>query len=650
MANFIPNAWDPTVSPYEVRKLRPNVISPVRNVKASSATDPVAFLEQSLGLDSDLDFFIRCQPGSRRHVMHLVHDLFRVAEIVAKEGNWVDTFYESADRVPHRQAIVEAETGRALTYGELDALSSQGVKPLSIIPLIFENSIDYVVTYLGVLKIGCCVAAINNNLRAAALIHCLKVATGDLIIFGTSLSEPIKAVSSELSARFVCMGDDFKNVQWTTGCCLADVLPFASERLPLEVRRAAKPTDLAMFIYTSGTTGNPKPVSISHSSIMISNVTASTLPRYFEDDRIYTAMPLYHSAAGNVAMSSAFSLGLTIIFAKKMSARNFFKHCIEHKATVIQYIGEIARYILATPPDPAVDRGHKVRVAIGNGMRSEIWGQFKDRFNIPIIAEFYGATDGIGLITHYNAEEETNGTLGKLGPLYRLLTGMRIIRFDYETEQPVRGEDGFVIECDPGEAGEIIADINPLKGRLFRGYHGAPEATEKKILRNAFRKDDAWIRSGDIVMFDRLGFAYFKDRIGDTFRWKGENCSTQEIGETIDRYPGIIEANVYGVEIPQKDGRCGMAGLQTESSFDVSGLGKFLVKELPKYAIPLFLRMLPEIQTTGTFKQVKTTLRAEGIDLNKIKDRMFFFDEEKSTYVPYTTQIYNDIMAGKARL
>ncbi|TPX31080.1 hypothetical protein SmJEL517_g05527 [Synchytrium microbalum] len=653
MALAIPQKFKPGTAHWEAPGIINKTVSPKKDITANPKTDPIEYLDQWLGLSADLDVLERQQPGMAETVQ----------VSLAQSGNWTTVVWEPMVKAfPDKEAFVFAEDGRSWTYRQLDEDSNRwgnyllkmGVKPKQIVPLMVENSPEYVIAMLGIVKYvpnPPKTLRVNFNLRSNALLHCLKVATGDVIVFGDNMSEHVKDVSSGLSARMICFGNQAAG-DWASNMSIAQLREqYPATQIPYEIRSAAVPADLMLFIYTSGTTGLPKPVTILHGATIGAGVFIAAWGRYRNSDRIYTPLPLYHSAGGAMALLAGFRMGMTVIVQRKLSARNYFKDCAKYNATYCQYIGEVARYLLAIPPDPS-DRAHNVRAAIGNGLRPDCWLQFQERFGIKEINEFYGATDGLGGISHHCTSPDTAGSIGQLGVLMRLLQTSRIIKFDYDGEKPVRTADGLCVEADVNEPGEFINEVDAAKGRVFVGYHNNNEATEKKLLRDVFKKGDCWHRSGDILRQDARGFFYFVDRIGDTFRWKGENCSTNEIGDLLDQFPGIVESNVYGAEVPNMDGRAGMAALVVDEKFDMAALGKYVAKELPKYAVPLWIRIRSSqnFELTGTYKLVKTGLRAEGIDIRKYQDKVYMFDDKTNTYKPFGVKEYNDVVGGKVKL
>jgi fatty-acyl-CoA synthase len=305
----------------------------------------------------------------------------------------------------------------------------------------------------------------------------------------------------------------------------------------------------------------------------------------------------------------------------------------------------LCRYLLNAPQSPH-EQDHRIRAITGNGLRPEIWREFQARFAIPRIVEFYGATEGNVSMLNYDG---TVGAVGRVPGYAEALLPTRVVRFDVEKQMPVRGPDGLCIECGPDEAGEAIGGISKRTGRDFEGYTKASE-TEKKILHDVFRHGDAWFRTGDLMRRDEHGYFYFVDRTGDTFRWKGENVATSEVTEALSDIPGIREANVYGVAIPGMDGRAGMAALVVGPGFDVAALARQLEGKLPHYARPIFLRLSPAIEVTGTFKQRKVELVQEGFNPSTIADPLYWLNPASGRYEPLDAAHYADIVEDRYRL
>jgi len=553
----------------------------------------------------------------------------------------VDIVEDQARRRPANTAIVYLD--QSMSYAELDARANryahwalaQGIGRGGTVALLMENRPDYICAWLGLFKVGAQVALINTNLTGASLAHSIAISGAKHAIVGAELAQNFLAAPFETAPKL-----------WvdSEGGNLSLALASAKDTSPgKRVRAGVTLKDRAFFIYTSGTTGLPKAANFSHMRMlfMMSGFVGALAPR--ETDRIYDPLPLYHSTGGVCAVGMAFFTGGALILKRKFSVHDFWSDVHNYRATMFEYIGELCRYLLNAPPSP-LDRGHSIRAITGNGLRPEIWRQFQERFAIPRIVEFYGATEGNVSMLNYDG---TVGAVGRVPDYLQWLLPARVVRFDVEKEMPVRGPDGLCIECGPDEAGETLGGISTRPGREFEGYTSKADS-EKKMLRDVFRHGDAWFRTGDLMRRDSHGYFYFVDRIGDTFRWKGENVSTGEVGEALLAVPGIREANVYGVAIPGVDGRAGMASLVVDGDFDLDGLPKRLAA-LPSYARPIFLRLTPRIEVTGTFKQRKVDLVREGFDPSSIADPIYALDSDTGKYERLTPDWFSEIQSGQAR-
>ena len=543
---------------------------------------------------------------------------------------------------------------REISYREYDRLSDayahwarqQGVKKGSVVALLMENRPEFLIAWLGIIKAGGTAALINTNLMQKSLAHCLDVSDAKHLVLG-----------AEMADNYATATEFLKNPirPWATGGKiqgmdnLDDALASQPDApfLP-DPSQTPSAEDNALYIYTSGTTGNPKAAKISHFRMLLMMNGFSLGTHATHEDRLYLVLPLYHSAGGVVLVGTAFMQGGTLVIRRKFSATAFWDDIHKYKITIFQYIGELCRYLLNAPEHPK-EKDHSLRVVFGNGLRPDIWEDFQKRFKIPKILEFYGATEGNLSLINYDGKP---GSVGRLPKIFKKLSHIELVRFDVEKEEPVRGEDGHCIPCEPDEVGEAIGKImtEPEKKMTrFEGYVGEKE-TKKKILRDVLEKGDEWFRTGDLLKYDRYGYFYFIDRIGDTFRWKGENVATSEVSEVLSVFPGIGEANVYGVPVPGTDGRAGMAALVKKGEIDLPKLGSYLKDALPLYALPLFLRIQPEIEITGTFKHRKGDLVKEGYDPKTITDAIYFFHPEQKAYVPLDEGLYQTILEEKIKI
>lgn len=378
-------------------------------------------------------------------------------------------------------------------------------------------------------------------------------------------------------------------------------------------------------------------------------------------------MPLYHSSAALLGFCTCLSAGSTFVIGHKFSTRTFWPEVRASKATVIQYVGETCRYLLGAPPqiDPVsgenLDKAHNVRIAFGNGLRPDIWNRFKERFGIDTIAEFYAATESPSGCWNLSSNDFTMGAIGRNGMLISLLqrAEFAIVELDWETEVPMRLPDGRCRRVPVDTPGELLYTIDARQiEKKFQGYFNNSQASEGKILRDVFKPGDAWFRTGDVIRLDANGRWYFCDRIGDTFRWKSENVSTAEVSEVLGAHPAVREANVYGIELPHHDGRAGCAavmlgtgGEATTTQEALDGIAILAQDRLPKYAVPLFLRVVREMRATGNNKQQKHTLRAQGVDPSKADadgDRIYWL--KGGRYVELREGDWRDVQAGKVKL
>ncbi|HLH51224.1 MAG TPA: long-chain-acyl-CoA synthetase [Roseiarcus sp.] len=522
----------------------------------------------------------------------------------------------------------------------------QGIAAGDAVCLLMPNRPDYVAIWLGVTQIGGVVALLNANLSGAALAHCVDAAAPRHIIVAAELAQGFAEAAPHLKTmpRVWLHGDaDLAGSRLEEAIQRLDGAPLSRSE-----RRSVTLADRALLIYTSGTTGLPKAANVSHHRIMTWSCWFAAILGVEPADRMYDCLPLYHSVGGVVAIGSALVNGGSVFVAERFSARQFWDDVARWDCTLFQYIGELCRYLLAAPPHPA-EKAHRLRAACGNGLSADVWVDFQNRFGVDRIVEFYAATEANFSLT--NVEGKV-GAIGRLPGFLAARSRIALVRFDVEKGEPARGADGFCIRAERGEAGEAIGKISSgaadLAGR-FEGYTNAAE-TEKKVLRNVFAPGDAWLRSGDLMRMDAEGFYYFVDRVGDTFRWKGENVSTLEVANALRACPGVADATVYGVAVPGAEGRAGMALIVGGDGLDLDRLRRFLAEALPPYARPLFLRIRPDIEVTATFKHQKQALMRDGFDPSRIADPLYVFDREKDAYIALDREVSAAIASGAMRL
>jgi fatty-acyl-CoA synthase len=584
-----------------------------------------------------------------RFLRGLNRTLSRVKSIAPDSENLVcDDIQAAVEKWRDRTALTFE--GRTVSYGELDAIANRFAhwgKGLNLrrgqtVALFMPNRLEYFCVWYGLSKIGVVTALINNQLAGAALAHCLNISGASHVVVDTETSSIFEAARGQLERPMQ---------QWVLGPAhgdqrdLVQALKSCSQLPPDRVvREDMRARDTALLIFTSGTTGLPKAARITHvrAQLYMRGFAGSTNAR--ASDRIYVALPLYHATGGLCAMGAALLNGGSVFLRKRFSASHFWTEAADEGCTMFVYIGELCRYLVNQPPSEDETR-HRIRLAFGNGLRPDIWPVMKTRFHIPEILEFYGSTEGNVSMFNFDGRE---GAIGRAPKWLRKRFNIRLVQFDVETEEPVRGTNGLCIEAGPGQVGECLGMIGGDARSEYTGYVDKA-ASEKKILHDVFEKGDRWFATGDLMKSDADGYLYFVDRIGDTFRWKGENVSTNEVAERLQSCPGVKEADVYGVAVPGAEGRAGMAALVVAPDFDIKAFGDMVTRELPAYAQPLFVRIQPAIATTGTFKVRKIDLIADGYDPGRIRGPLFFHDVKKG-YVKITKGVFEKIATGAVKL
>ena len=505
--------------------------------------------------------------------------------------------------------------------------AAEGIGAGDVVCLLMPNCPEYFAIWLGITQIGGVVALLNIHLRGNALAHCIRSAGAGRIIVADRLLPAIREVMPHLPATAQ---------SWVHGAAASApparmlVLPPAADLTALETS-TPRPKDLALLIYTSGTTGLPKAAKITHARLLEWSFWFAGMMDARPADRLYNCLPMYHSIGGVVAIGAMLVRGGSVVIREKFSATRFWEDISRTESTIFQYIGELCRYLLLSGPSEFESR-HRLRLACGNGMSGNVWKAFEARFAIPQILEFYAATEGN--VSLYNCEAKP-GAIGRVPPFLNHRFPIALIKCDLATGAPLRDENGFCRRADTDEPGEAIGRIQGTGESQFDGYTDA-QASAAKILRDVFEPGDRWFRTGDLMRKDRAGYYYFADRLGDTFRWKGENVSTTEVAEVISACPGVLEAVVFGVEIPGNEGRAGMAVITTDARFSLLALQSLLIKALPSYARPLFIRRCNQLALTGTFKLQKEQLRQAGYAGADTGAEIWFFDAAIGSFIPCT--------------
>jgi fatty-acyl-CoA synthase len=506
--------------------------------------------------------------------------------------------------------------------------------------LLMPNQPDFLAIWLGITSVGCVVSLLNTQLRGQSLAHCIDiVAPRHMIVAAGSIDAFRSATFSSQPKLWSHGSDDFARID-------REIENFPGAPLGAAERRDVTIADRALTIYTSGTTGLPKAANVSHHRLLQWSLWFAGLMNAGPDDRMYDCLPLYHSVGGVVATGALLVSGGSVVIAEKFSVQRFWDDVAKWDCTLFQYIGELCRYLVNAPQHPR-ERAHRLRLCAGNGLAADVWEKFQRRFDIPKILEFYAATEGN--VSLYNVEGKV-GAIGRVPPFLKHRFPLALVKFDEATGAPLRDDNGRCIRCATGETGEAIGKIRGAAqtGGDFEGYTSAVD-TERKILRDVFEPGDTWYRTGDLMRMDTGGFYYFVDRIGDTFRWKGENVATSEVADAILAFPGIAETVVYCVAVPGTEGAAGMAVLVGKSDLNFAALREHLAQRLPPYARPLFLRIKNGIDVTGTFKHKKSDLVREGFDPKAIQDAIYFDDPQRQAYVALDAALHARIAAGGLR-
>jgi fatty-acyl-CoA synthase len=556
---------------------------------------------------------------------------------------------DQAEAIPDRPALrFEDEVLGFGAYNEginryTHLLRGRGVGKGDVVNIMMQNSPDFLMAQGACAKLGAIGALINHHLEGQALIHVHRTSGARVALVDRASTPAIHPVVNELAGIEIHAYATDASAKADRIRPLGDELADASAGEPdlAEVSLG----DVFLYVYTSGTTGFPKPAVVRHVRFTMGGRSLSMMMDMTPDDCAYAPIPLYHGWANFVGFAPALHTGGCFASRRRFSAGEFLNDVRRHRATIFLYVGELCRYLMRTPPSPA-DRDHALRLATGAGLRPDVWRDFQSRFGIPRIIDTYGQTEGNVSLQNRRGRV---GSVGRCAPFAH--EDLRLARYDHELGELVRGPDGFLVECRVGEAGELLSRISKASGMPFDGYAN-PDDNEKKLLRDCFEEGDCYLRTGDLLRRDRACYYYFVDRIGDTFRWKGENVATVEVEHLLNSAPGVSETAVFGVRVPGADGRAGMAVVIPEDPerFDPQALLSHAARTLPVYARPLFIRVSESMDVTGNFKHRKLRLQDEGFDPAKIDDPLFFHDGEVGRFIPLDAGLHGEIVNGKRRL
>ena len=517
-------------------------------------------------------------------------------------------------------------------------LSTHGVKAGDRVAILMENRPETLAMVTAVVKLGAVAGMLNHAQRGKVLEHSLKLLDARLLVLGAECQTAIDSMETPL--------DNSVPVLWSGEGKMPKGMVSLAKEIKLQPAHNPKSTsrvkasDVAFYIFTSGTTGLPKASRMTHYRWLRGMAGLSQMAmRLKPTDVVYCCLPLYHNNALTVSWGAALGAGATLALSKKFSASRFWDEVRAHQATCFTYIGELLRYLLNQPTKPG-DKEHDVRIIMGNGLRAEIWQAFEERFGITDIREFYGASEGnAAFVNAFGAR----GTAG-FSPL-----SYAIVAFDADAETPERNKKGYLKKVGAGGVGLLLTEVTDRAP--FDGYTDA-KASEGKLLRNVFKKGDVWFNTGDLVRDQGWRHIQFVDRVGDTFRWKGENVSTTEVEGALALCTGVAQGVVYGVEVQGADGRAGMAALTLGEGmgFDGKRLAEELCARLPAYAVPVFVRLQPQVETTGTFKYRKVDLKREGYDPRAIGEPLYVLSDRQKGYQPLSKASFAAIGKGAVKL
>ncbi len=545
---------------------------------------------------------------------------------------------------------------RVVTYKEANKTANQyanlfsslGYKKGDTIALIMENRPEYLMIHTGLSKVGIIPALINTNNRGRVLAHSIKTADARAIICGHELIAHCMDISDEISdllKKSIYIEKEGKFLESPPNAHdLKPLLEKQSEKNP-EPASPIKAGDTLEYIYTSGTTGMPKATILKHKKwLQLGYAVGGMCMASVPGDVQYLCLPLYHNSGINIAWPLTLMWGGTMAIRKKFSASAFWDDIRRYNASHLIYIGELCRY-LNNMPEKKNDADNPLRFILGNGMRAEYWEAFRQRFAIEKIIEVYGATEGVGGLIN---KKGIPGMIGSLTVAGIVKMG-EVAQYDKDTGKLILNEKGFAIKCTEGETGMFLPKIGRFN--QFSGYRNNKKATGAKLMDNVFKKGDRYFISGDLLKVHSKGYVSFVDRLGDTFKWKGEVVATNEVADIIFRFGGIEDANVYGVEVKGAEGRTGMAALTLlpERTFDLEAFAGYINQNLAVYALPRMIRLREKADTTSTFKQLKTKLKEDGFNPDIIDDPLFFLDPDTKKYVKMSPELFEKIHSGVIR-
>lgn len=571
-----------------------------------------------------------------------------VRDILSKSNQSIATRIEQlAEKHPERKALFYEES--SWTWQEFNEESNKianffrnlGLNPGDPVALMMENSPEYLFYTTGLTKLQGISALINFNQRKQALIHSFKIADPKWIIVDGDSLPHFNDIFKELALKNdqIFITNNLKNINHDFRDLLSEIKSVSITNPSTTHNSILRQT--VFYIFTSGTTGLPKAVVMENFKLFTQGcILGIAFAQADIDDIIYIPAPLYHNLGIGVAWVTALLTGAAVALRKRFSASEFWKDIQKFKATFSIYVGEIPRYLLNIPPSE-YERNHSLKKMLGLGLRKEIWNKFKSRFNIDHIYEFYGLTEGHR--TLFNADE-IPGMVGRLTQ-----AGPFLAKVNPDTGEFLKNQRGFCVKCKPGDTGIALIKID--KGTFFTGYKNK-EKTQKKLIYDVLRKNDTFFNTGDMLTLHDDYWVSFTDRLGDTYRWKGENISTLEVESILNSYQAINMSAVYGVLIPNTEGKGGMAAIKLNPliRFDIDELSNFVIDVLPAYSRPVFIRIHDKFELAGPYKIKKTDFRSEAYDISRFTDQIFLWDVSAKKHVEFDELLYNKIKTGQLKI
>ena len=562
-------------------------------------------------------------------------------------------FQTTAAKYPEKSAIVCE--GQELNWSEFNCLTNQfahslkqqGVTRGDCVAVLIENRTELLCSIFALAKIGATAGLINTGLTDRPLAHCISTVNSKKCLVGQELLASVMGVKEGLELAdkdYLWVADKQVNQgapEWATdfSATLADM---PTDNHPETEDIAAG--EIALYIFTSGTTGLPKPAIVYHRKIMSAAKPYSTVGFHAKSsDRMYICLPLYHATGFLLGIGSCLHSGASMFLRRRFSATQFWPEVQKYQTTLFVYVGELCRYLAMAPECPE-EKNNPLKTMLGNGLRPDVWDMFRNRFGVKRITEIYGSSEGNVSFLNILNKDSTIGT----GSVVVML-----VKYDIENDEIVLDENGKVIEVEPGEAGLMLGQIDDRY--KFDGYKSA-DATNDKILTDLREPGDRWFNTGDLIRKIDGGFAMglphyqFVDRVGDTFRWRAENVSTNEVGEILNACEQVEISNVYGVDIPGAEGKAGMAAitLSPGQKFNPAAFTEFVDRELPVFARPVFVRIEQEQDTTGTFKLFKGKLKQQAYHLDQIEEPIYVRQPKADQYELLDRAFYEQLVNGTA--